>query len=109
MGVYAAVRREPERGVGAMLRPCTASITGPRRGSDVLVTILDCPGAVVARAGDRERQQDEYYGFLLWCAATICKEPVHYSPVHSPTRYCILHCVQTYGRVLIVTLIKYKM
>ena len=67
MGVYAAVRREAERGVGAVLRPCTASSTGSRRGSDVLVTILDHPGAVVTRAGDRERRQYEYYGFLLWC------------------------------------------
>ena len=55
MGVYAAVRREAERGVGAVLRPCTASSTGSRRGSDVLVTILDHPGAVVTRVGGRER------------------------------------------------------
>ncbi len=46
MGVYAAVRREAERGVGAVLRPSTASITGPRRGSDVILTILDRRGAV---------------------------------------------------------------
>ena len=51
MGVYAAVRREPERGVGAVLRPCTASSTGSRRGSDVLVTITDRPGAIVTRVG----------------------------------------------------------
>ena len=46
MGVYAAVRREVERGVGAVLRPSTASSTGLRRGSDVLVTILDHPGVL---------------------------------------------------------------
>ena len=57
MGVYAAVRREAERGVGAVLRPSTASITGPRRGSDVLVTIPDHPGAVVTRVGGRERRE----------------------------------------------------
>ena len=56
MGVYAAVRREPERGVGAVLRPCKASSTGSRRGSDVLVTIPDRPGAMVTRAGDGERR-----------------------------------------------------
>ena len=71
MGVYAAVRREAERGVGAVLRPCKASSTGSQRGSDVLVTILDRPGAVVTRAGHRERREYEYYGFLLWCPATI--------------------------------------
>ena len=65
MGVYAAVRREAERGVGAVLRPFTASSTVSRRGSDVLVTILDRPGAVVTRAGDRERRQYEYYGFQV--------------------------------------------
>ena len=75
MGVYAAVRREAERGVGAVLRPCTASSTGSRRGSDVLVTILDRPGDVVTRNGDKERRQYEYYGFLLWCITSICKEP----------------------------------
>ena len=77
-GLYAAVRQEPERGVGAVLRPCTASSTGSRRGSDVLVTIPDRPGAVVTRDGDRERRQYEYYGFLLWCISyhfSICKEP----------------------------------
>ena len=57
MGVYAAVRREPERGVGAVPRPSTASITGYRRGSDVLVTILDHPGAVVTRVGGGERRE----------------------------------------------------
>ena len=45
------MRREPERGVGAVLRPCTASSTGSRRGSDVLVTIPDRPGAMVTRVG----------------------------------------------------------
>ena len=53
MGFYAAVRREPERGVGAVLRPCPASSTGSRRGSDVLVTILDPPGA----GGYQDRRQ----------------------------------------------------
>ena len=57
MGVYAAVRREAERGVGAVLRPCTASSTGSRRGSDVLVTILDHPGAVATRVGGGERRE----------------------------------------------------
>ena len=56
MGVYAAVRREPERGVGAVLRPFTASITGSQRGSDVLVTIPDRPGAMVTRVGGGERR-----------------------------------------------------
>ena len=49
--------REAERGVGAVLRPCTASSTGSRRGSDVLVTILDHPGAVATRVGGRERRE----------------------------------------------------
>ena len=70
MGVYAAVRREARRGVGAVLRPCTASSTGSRRGSDVLVTILDRPCAVVTRTGGRERRQYEYYGVLLWCVTS---------------------------------------
>ena len=43
--------------VEAVLRPSTASSTGPRRGSDVLVTILDHPGAVVTRVGGRERRE----------------------------------------------------
>ena len=58
MGVYATVRREAERGVGAVLRPSSmACSTGPRRGSDVLVTILDHSGAVVTRVGGRERRE----------------------------------------------------
>ena len=76
MGVYAAVRREAERGVGAVLRPCTASSTGSRRGSDVIVTILDRPGALATRVGDRERRQYEYYDFLLWCITSICNNPL---------------------------------
>ena len=60
MGVYAAVRREAERGVGAVLRPSTASSTGPRRGSDVFVTILDHPGAVVTRVGVGGGERRQY-------------------------------------------------
>ena len=93
MGVYAAVRREAERGVGAVLRPCTASSTGSRRGADVLVTILDRrPGAVVTKAGDRERRKYEYYGFLLWCPrlpSTICKEPLLHMKIHESVQYGI--------------------
>ena len=75
MGVYAAVRREAERGVGAVLRPYTASSTGSRRGSDVLVTILDHPGAVVTRVGGRERREYDYYVFLDSCARGGCNKP----------------------------------
>ena len=46
-----------ERGVGAVLRPSTACSTGPRRGADVLVTILDHPGAVATRVGGGERRE----------------------------------------------------
>ena len=51
IGVYAAVRREPDGGIWAAVRPSVASSTAPRRGSDVLLTTLDHPGAGVARDG----------------------------------------------------------
>ena len=41
IGVYAAVRREPDGGVWAAVRPSVASSTATRRSSDVLMTALD--------------------------------------------------------------------
>ena len=75
IGVYAAVRREPDGGIWAAVRPPVASSTAPRRGSDVLLTTLDHPGAGVARDGGGEQREYEYHVFQESCAATICKEP----------------------------------
>ena len=61
IGVYAAVRREPDGGVWATVRPSVASSTALRRISDVLLTTLDRPGAGVARDGGGEHQEYAYY------------------------------------------------
>ena len=65
-----------------------ASSTAPRRGSDVLLTTLDHPGAGVARDGGGEQREYEYHVFQESCAATICKEPERGS-LH--ILYCILY------------------
>ena len=75
IGVYAAVRREPDGGVWAAVRPSVASSTAPRRGSDVLLTTLDHPGAGVARDGGGEQREYAYYVFQDSCMRAICKEP----------------------------------
>ena len=75
IGVYAAVRREPDGGVWAAGRPSVASSTAPRRGSDVLLTTLDHPGAGVARDGGGEQREYAYYVFQDSCVRAICKEP----------------------------------
>ena len=75
IGVYAAVRREPDGGIWAAVRPSVASSTAPRRGSDVLLTTFDHPGAGVARDGGGEQRECAYYIFLEPCPATVCKEP----------------------------------
>ena len=75
IGVYAAVRREPDGGVWAAGRPSVASSTAPRRGSDVLLTTLDHPGAGVARDGGGEQREYAYYVFQDSCQRAICKEP----------------------------------
>ena len=79
IGVYAAVRREPDGGVWAAVRPSVASSTAPRRGSDVLLTTLDHPGAGVARDGGGEQREYAYYVFQDSCMRAICKEPNQYS------------------------------
>ena len=76
IGVYAAVRREPDGGVWAAGRPSVASSTAPRRGSDVLLTTLDHPGAGVARDGGGEQREYAYYVFQDSCQRAICKGPV---------------------------------
>ena len=76
IGVYAAVRREPDGGVWAAVRPSVASSTATRRGSDVLLTTLDHPGAGVARDGVGEQREYAYYVFQDSCMRAICKEPV---------------------------------
>ena len=76
IGVYAAVRREPDGGIWAAVRPYVASSTAPRRGSDVLLTTLDHPGAGVARDGGGEQREYAYYVFQDSCLRAICKEPV---------------------------------
>ena len=75
IGVYAAVRREPDGGVWAAGRPSVASSTAPRRGSDVLLTTLDHPGAGVARDGGGEQREYSYHVFQDSCMRAICKEP----------------------------------
>ena len=75
IGVYAAVRREPDGSVWAAGRPSVASSTAPRRGSDVLLTTLDHPGAGVARDGGGEQREYAYYVFRDSCMRAICKEP----------------------------------
>ena len=75
IGVYAAVRREPDGGVWAAVRPSVASITAPRRSSDVLSTTLDHTGAGVARDGGGEQREYAYYVFQDSCPRAICKEP----------------------------------
>ena len=77
IGVYAAVRREPDGGIWAAVRPPVASSTAPRRGSDVLLTALDHPGAGVARDGGGGQREYEYHVFQESCAATICKESLY--------------------------------
>ena len=52
-----------------------ASSTAPRRGSDVLLTTLDHPGAGVARDGGGEQREYAYYVFQDSCPQAICKEP----------------------------------
>ena len=76
IGVYAAVRREPDGGIWAAVRPSVASSTALRRISDVLLTTLDRPGAGVARDGGGEQREYAYHVFQESCAATICNEPV---------------------------------
>ena len=71
IGVYAAVRREPDGGIWAALRPSVASSTAPRRGSDILLTTLDHPGAGMARDGGGEQQEYDYHVFQESCPATI--------------------------------------
>ena len=92
IGVYAAVRREPDGGVWAAGRPSMASSTAPRRGSDVLLTTLDHPGAGVARDGGRGQRENTRITFFkihrvsasmsLSAShfAIFCKEPLHISP-----------------------------
>ena len=75
IGVYAAVRREPDGGVWAAVRPSVASSTAPRRGSDVLLTTFDHTGARVARDGGGEQREYAYYVFQDSCQRAICKEP----------------------------------
>ena len=53
-----------------------ASSTAPRRGSDVLLTTLDHPGAGVARDGGGEQREYAYYVFQDSCMRAICKEPM---------------------------------
>ena len=79
IGVYAAVRREPDGGICAAVRPSVASSTAPRRGSDVLLTTLDHPGAGVARDGGGEQREYAYYVFQDSCPRAICKEPSVFS------------------------------
>ena len=55
-----------------------ASSTAPRRGSDVLLTTLDHPGAGVARDGGGEQRECAYYVFQDSCMRAICKEPTLY-------------------------------
>ena len=47
-----------------------ASSTAPRRGSDVLLTTLDHPGAGVARDGGGEQREYAYYVFQDSCNAS---------------------------------------
>ena len=56
-----------------------ASSTAPRRGSDVLLTTFDHPGAGVARDGGGEQRECAYYVFLDSCDRAICKEPLRLS------------------------------
>ena len=71
------MRREPDGGIWAAVRPSVASSTAPRRGSDVLLTTLDHPGAGVARDGGGEQREYAYYVFQDSCMRAICKEPLH--------------------------------
>ena len=77
IGVYAAVRREPDGGVWAAVRPSVASSTATRCSSDALMTTLDHPGAKtgVARDGGGEQREYAYYVFQDSCMRAICKEP----------------------------------
>ena len=84
IGVYAAVRREPDGGACAAVRPyvtmCVASrspapLPGAVVTSDVLSTTLDHPGAGVARDGGGEQREYAYYVFQDSCQRAICKEP----------------------------------
>ena len=70
IGVYAAVRREPDGGVWAAGRPSVASSTAPRRSSDALSTTLDHSGAGVARDGGGEQREHDYHIFQESCAPT---------------------------------------
>ena len=72
IGVYAAVRREPDGGIWAAVRPPVASSTAPRRGSDVISTALDHTGAGVARDGGGEQREYAYYVFQDSCQRAIC-------------------------------------
>ena len=77
IGVYAAVRREPDGGIWAAVRPSVASSTAPRHGSDVISTAIDHTGAVVARDGGGEQREYAYYVFQDSCQRAICKEPLY--------------------------------
>ena len=104
IGVYAAVRREPDGGIWAAVRPSVASSTAPRRGSDVLMTTLDHPGAGAARDGGGEQQEYAYYVFLDSCERVflkrvICKEPT----VEEPFLFCLSHECCATSHFLILT------
>ena len=76
IGVYAAVRQEPDGGIWAAVRPYVASSTAARRSSDVLLITLDHPGAGMARDGGGDQREYDYHVFQESCAATICNNPV---------------------------------
>ena len=79
--------------------PCAvASSTAPRRGSDVLLTTLDHPGAGVARDGGGEQWEYAYYVFQDSCMRAICKEPLvitFFAEVWA-LRYTQLHSLRIY-------------